>query len=213
MIAICDYDAGNIMSVQKACAFLGHDYVLTRDRETILSADHVILPGVGAFGDAMNRLDSYGLSDVLREVADRGTPLLGICLGLQLLFERSDESPGARGLGLLPGAIVRIPDQNGSLKIPHMGWNSLSMPVKSRLFEGIPEGTQVYFVHSYYLPYVETQEPKQMPDYLVNAVADYGVPIGASVEKKNVVACQFHPEKSGRWGLQILDNFLRNYAG
>ena len=213
MIAICDYDAGNIMSVQKACAFLGHDYVLTRDRETILSADHVILPGVGAFGDAMNRLDSYGLSDVLREVADRGTPLLGICLGLQLLFERSDESPGARGLGLLPGAIVRIPDQNGSLKIPHMGWNSLSMPVKSRLFEGIPEGTQVYFVHSYYLPYVETQEQKQMPDYLVNAVADYGVPIGASVEKKNVVACQFHPEKSGRWGLQILDNFLSNYAG
>ncbi len=213
MIAICDYDAGNIMSVQKACAFLGHDYVLTRDRETILSADHVILPGVGAFGDAMNRLDSYGLSDVLREVADRGTPLLGICLGLQLLFERSDESRGARGLGLLPGAIVRIPDQNGSLKIPHMGWNSLSMPVKSRLFEGIPEGTQVYFVHSYYLPYVETQEQKQMPDYLVNAVADYGVPIGASVEKKNVVACQFHPEKSGRWGLQILENFLRNYAG
>ena len=213
MIAICDYDAGNIMSVQKACAFLGHDYVLTRDRETILSADHVILPGVGAFGDAMNRLDSYGLSDVLREVADRGTPLLGICLGLQLLFERSDESPGARGLGLLPGAIVRIPDQNGALKIPHMGWNSLSMPVKSRLFEGIPEGTQVYFVHSYYLPYVETQEQKQMPDYLVNAAADYGVPIGASVEKKNVVACQFHPEKSGRWGLQILDNFLRNYAG
>ena len=213
MIAICDYDAGNIMSVQKACAFLGHDYVLTRDQKTILSADHVILPGVGAFGDAMNRLDAYGLSDVLREVADKGTPLLGICLGLQLLFERSDESPGARGLGLLPGAVVRIPDQDGALKIPHMGWNSLSMPVKSRLFEGIPEGTQVYFVHSYYLPYVKTQEQKQEQEYLVIAVTDYGVPIGASVEKKNVVACQFHPEKSGRWGLQILDNFLRNYAG
>ena len=213
MIAICDYDAGNIMSVQKACAFLGHDYVLTRDRKTILSADHVILPGVGAFGDAMNRLDSYGLSDVLREVADQGTPLLGICLGLQLLFERSDESPGACGLGLLPGAIVRIPDQGGKLKIPHMGWNSLSLPVKSRLFEGIPEGTQVYFVHSFYLPCPSVQAQNPEPEYHVTAVADYGVPIGASVERKNVAACQFHPEKSGRWGLQILDNFLRNFTG
>ena len=213
MIAICDYDAGNIMSVQKACAFLGHDYVLTRDRKTILSADHVILPGVGAFGDAMNRLDSYGLTEVLREAADKGTPLLGICLGLQLLFERSDESPGVQGLGLLPGAIVRIPDQDGALKIPHMGWNSLTLPVKSRLFEGIPEGTQVYFVHSYYLPYEKAQEQKPDAEYLVIACTDYGVPIGASVERKNVVACQFHPEKSGRWGLQILENFLRNYAG
>ncbi len=202
MIAICDYDAGNIMSVQKACAYLGHEYILTRDRDQILSADHVILPGVGSFGDAMEKLRLYGLEDILKEVCAKGTPFLGICLGLQLLFEESDETPGAKGLGLLKGAIRRIPDQNGELKIPHMGWNSLSYPSKGRLFEGIPEGTDVYFVHSYYLPCDGGS------DSMIKAVTDYGVPIGASVEKDNLFACQFHPEKSGRWGLKILDNFL-----
>ncbi len=202
MIAICDYDAGNIMSVQKACAYLGHEYILTRDKEEILSADHVILPGVGSFGDAMEKLRSYGLENVLKEVARRNIPLLGICLGLQLFFEESDETPGVKGLGLLQGAIKRIPDQNGELKIPHMGWNSLSYPSKGRLFEGIPEGTDVYFVHSYYLPCDHDSE------HMVKAVSDYGVSIGASVEMGNLFACQFHPEKSGKWGLKILDNFL-----
>ena len=209
MIAICDYDAGNIMSVQKACAFLGYEYTLTRDRNTILSADHVILPGVGSFGDAMGKLNTYGLADTRREVAAEGTPLLGICLGLQLLFDYSEESPGVEGLGILPGPILRIPDQEGTLKIPHMGWNSLTYPAKGRLFEGIPEGTQVYFVHSFYLPPVLEDPDLSAEDYLVTAVTDYGIPIGASVERGNVFACQFHPEKSGRWGLKILENFLR----
>lgn len=209
MIAICDYDAGNIMSVQKACAFLGYEYTLTRDRETILSADHVILPGVGSFGDAMEKLDSYALIGVLKEVAKRNIPLLGICLGLQLLFQNSEESPGVDGLGLIPGSIIKIPDENGKRKIPHMGWNSLSFPVKGRLFEGIEEGSEVYFVHSYYLPLTEEGAGMQKPEYLITAAADYGVEIGASIEKDNVFGCQFHPEKSGRRGLKILENFLK----
>lgn len=202
MIAICDYDAGNIMSVQKACAWLGHDYVLTRDRNTILSADYVILPGVGSFGDAMEKLHSYGLDEVLLEVHKKGMPLLGICLGLQLMFEKSAETPDVKGLGLLNGSIERIPDQGGSLKIPHMGWNSLNYPSEGKLFSGIPENTDVYFVHSFYLPVTDADKGT------IKAVTHYGVEIGASVEKDNLFACQFHPEKSGRWGLKILDNFL-----
>ncbi|HCI74486.1 MAG TPA: imidazole glycerol phosphate synthase subunit HisH [Lachnospiraceae bacterium] len=199
MIAICDYDAGNIMSVQKAVSYLGHACVLTRDRQQILQSDHVILPGVGSFGDAMNRLSEYGLDEVLKETVQRGIPLLGICLGLQLMFEDSEESPGYHGLGLFSGSIVKIPDHGGALKIPHMGWNSLSFPSEGKLFRGIPEGTDVYFVHSYYLPV--------NPD--VKAVTEYGTMIGASVEKDHVFACQFHPEKSGKWGLKILENFLK----
>ena len=198
MIAICDYDAGNVMSVRKACAFLGHESVLTRDREQILTADHVILPGVGSFGIAMEKLCDYALDEVLREVAGRGIPLLGICLGLQLMFEKSEESPGVDGLGLFEGSIIRIPNQENTLKIPHMGWNSLSFPSEGKLFSSIPEGTDVYFVHSYYLP----------PNPYVTAVTEYGVPIGAAVAKDNIHACQFHPEKSGKWGLKILENFL-----
>lgn len=198
MIAICDYDAGNIMSVQKAVAYLGHDCVLTRDANQILSADHVILPGVGSFGDAMKKLKDYELDDVLHKVKERGIPLLGICLGLQLMFESSEESPGVEGLGLLEGRIVRIPDQNGALKIPHMGWNSLKFPSAGKLFQGIPENTEVYFVHSYYLPV----------NSCVKAVTEYGVTIGAGIEKDHLFACQFHPEKSGKWGLKILENFL-----
>ena len=208
MIAICDYDAGNIRSVQRACTHLGYEYTLTRDRDEILAADHVILPGVGSFGSAMERLKEYGIDSVLREVHALGTPILGICLGLQLFFEGSEESPGVNGLGLMKGSIHRLPDQDGTLKIPHMGWNSLSYPCSGRLFRGIPEHTYVYFVHSYYLP-VFGSATEGNDQTMVTAAADYGVCVGASVEKDNLFACQFHPEKSGEWGLKILDNFLK----
>lgn len=199
MVAMIDYDAGNIKSVEKAMLALGEDVVVTRQRETILSADHVILPGVGAFGDAMEKLHKYQLIDVIREVTDKGVPFLGICLGLQLLFESSEESEGVDGLGILPGRIVRLPEDQG-LKIPHIGWNSLQYPNSGRLFDGIPEQSYVYFVHSYYL---QAQDPK-----IVTAVTEYAAPIHASVEKDNVFACQFHPEKSSDVGMQILRNFI-----
>jgi glutamine amidotransferase len=160
----------------------------------------VILPGVGAFGDAMERLERYGMDETLKEVKKRGIPLLGICLGLQLFFDESEETPGVKGLGLLKGSILRIPDQDGTLKIPHMGWNSLTYPNRGRLFEGIPEETYVYFVHSYYL---HAEDPS-----VVTATTEYGTRIDASVEKENLFACQFHPEKSSSWGLKILENFL-----
>ena len=199
MIALIDYDAGNIKSVEKALLLLGEEVVVTRDRETLLAADKVILPGVGAFGDAMGNLNNYGLVDVIHEIVEKQTPFLGICLGLQLLFERSDEAPGTAGLGILKGEICRIPDQEG-LKIPHMGWNSLHLSNQGRLFEGIEEGAYVYFVHSYYL--------KAEEEEIVKASAEYGVHIHASVEKGNVFACQFHPEKSSDVGLKILKNFV-----
>ena len=150
MVAIIDYDAGNIRSVEKAIASLGYEAAVTRDADTILTADHVILPGVGAFGDAMDKLSSYGLVDVIRTVSCREIPFLGICLGLQLMFENSEEAPGVEGLGLLKGSILRIPEKD-DLKIPHIGWNSLQYPSRGRLFAGVPEGAYVYFVHSYYL--------------------------------------------------------------
>ena len=200
MIAIIDYDAGNLKSVEKALLFLGQECVVTRDPETILGADKVILPGVGAFGDAMEKLHRFGLVDVIRQVTAAGTPFLGICLGLQLLFRSSDESPGVEGLGILKGKIVKIPPAPG-LKIPHMGWNSLHLQNDGRLFKGIPEETYVYFVHSYYL---QAKEPE-----IVKATAQYGVTIHASVEKDNIFACQFHPEKSSKYGLKILENFAK----
>lgn len=198
MIAIIDYDAGNIKSVEKALQYLGEEAVITRDAGEILMADKVILPGVGAFGDAMEKLNSYGLVPVIHEVVEKGIPFLGICLGLQLMFESSEEAPGVEGLGLLKGKIVRIPEGDG-LKVPHMGWNSLSFPKEGRLFAGIPENSYVYFVHSYYL---------QAEEDIVTATAEYGVTIHASVEKGNVFACQFHPEKSSHTGLTILKNFV-----
>lgn len=200
MIAIIDYDAGNIKSVEKAFQFLKQDVILTRDACQILNADAVVLPGVGSFGDAMKKLENYGLVDVIHKVVEKNIPFLGICLGLQLLFDSSEESPGVKGLGVLPGKIVKIPDDQG-LKVPHIGWNSLKYPKPGRLFEGIREEEYVYFVHSYYLV-ADT-------DDIVTATTDYVTHIHASVEKGNVFACQFHPEKSSDVGLKILSNFIK----
>lgn len=198
MIAIIDYDAGNIKSVEKAFQFLGEDTVLSRDRDEILAADKVVLPGVGAFGEAMEKLKKCNLVNTIYDVVDNKTPFLGICLGLQLLFENSDETKGVPGLGILKGNIVRFPDEIG-LKIPQIGWNSLDLHNNGRLFEGLPENPYVYFVHSYYL--------KAKEEEIVKATTEYGVHVHASVEKDNVFACQFHPEKSGDVGLAILKNF------
>ena len=198
MIAIIDYDAGNIKSVEKALKTLGQEVVVTRDPEVILNADKVILPGVGAFGDAMGKLHDYGLVDVIYKVVEKNTPFLGICLGLQLMFESSEETPGVEGLGILKGKIVKIPE-NGDLKIPHMGWNSLHFQNNGRLFANLPQDSYVYFVHSYYL--------QADDESFVKATTDYSTCIHASVEKDNVFACQFHPEKSSDVGLTILKNF------
>ena len=200
MTAIIDYDAGNIKSVEKALLFLGENACVTRENEKILGADKVILPGVGSFGRAMEKIRSYGLEDVIKETIDKGTPFLGICLGLQLLFERSEESAGVKGLGILKGEILRIPEKDGG-KVPQIGWNSLRYPNRGRLFEGILEDAYVYFVHSYYL--------KAEEEGIVTATTEYNTLIHASVEKDNVFACQFHPEKSSIVGLGILRNFIQ----
>lgn len=199
MITIIDYDAGNIKSVEKACQYLGQEIRITRDRDEILEASHVILPGVGAFGDAMRHLKEYHLIQTIYDVVEKKTPFLGICLGQQLLFERSDESKGVNGLGILPGEIREIPPAPG-LKIPHMGWNSLDIRPGARLFKGIEGNPYVYFVHSYYL---KAKRPED-----VAARTWYSVDVDASVESGNVFACQFHPEKSSHTGLQILKNFM-----
>lgn len=198
MIAIIDYNAGNLKSVEKALISLGEQCMITRDRQEILSADRVILPGVGAFGDAMGQLKKYELDKVIHEVCHTGIPFLGICLGLQLLFDGSDESTGVEGLHILEGDILRIPDKKG-LKIPHIGWNSLELINDGRLFKGMSQNPYVYFVHSYYL--------KAKDEGIVKSVTDYSTTIHASVEKDNIFACQFHPEKSSTVGLQILKNF------
>lgn len=200
MIAIIDYDAGNIKSVEKALNYLGEEAIITRDHDEIVNSDKVILPGVGAFADAIEKIRHYGLEETIHEVVEKNIPFLGICLGLQLMFESSDEGPGVKGLGLLPGKILRIP-KSGDLKIPHMGWNNIKVKEGSRLFKGLPDNPYVYFVHSYYL---HAEEPE-----IVKAVTDYSTTIHASVEKGNVFACQFHPEKSSRYGLKILENFAK----
>lgn len=200
MIAIIDYDAGNLKSVEKALQFLGQECVITRDFHEIKKADKVILPGVGSFGDAMSQLRKFELDKVIREVAAEQKPFLGICLGLQLLFEGSEESEGVEGLHLLDGEILRIPEQEG-LKIPNIGWNSLDLQNNGRLFENLNGNPFVYFVHSYYL--------KVREESIVKATIEYSTHIHASVEKDNIFACQFHPEKSGTVGLQILSNFAK----
>ena len=198
-IAIIDYDAGNIKSVERAIAHCGGKGILTRDKDTIMKADKVILPGVGSFGDAMDNLKKYDLIDTIKEYVKTGKPFLGICLGLQLMFEGSDESPGVDGLSLLDGYIHKFPGDMG-LKVPQIGWNSLDFPNKGRLFKGISEGSYVYFVHSYYL---KAKNPED-----VVATCSYGVTVHASVERNNVFGCQFHPEKSSEVGLSIIKNFM-----
>ena len=200
MIAIIDYDAGNIKSVEKALNYLGQEVIITRDKEIIMASDKVILPGVGSFGNAMDKIREYDLENVIKEYVKSGKPFLGICLGMQLLYEFSDESPNVKGLGILKGSILKIPKTQG-LKIPHMGWNSLEITEGARLFRGIKDiNPYVYFVHSYYLKSSDVLD--------VAATTEYSTCIHASVEHDNIFACQFHPEKSGKVGLKILENFI-----
>ncbi len=199
MITIIDYGAGNIASVTKAFEFLGYEAKVTSDPQEILTAKALVLPGVGSFGDAMQNIEQRNLVAPIKEYINSGKPFLGICLGLQLLFESSEESPGVEGLSILKGKIIKIPKID-DLKVPHMGWNSLKYNNKGMIFEGIEENSYVYFVHSYYLKAEED---------IVIARTHYAVDIDAAVEKENVTACQFHPEKSGKIGLQLLKNFAR----
>lgn len=200
MIAIIDYDAGNIKSVEKALLFLGEEVVVTRDKAIILNADKAILPGVGSFGDAMNKLSEYDLVDTIKAFINTGRPFLGICLGLQLLFEESEESPGVPGLGIFKGKIIKFTENKG-YKIPQIGWNSLEINPESGLFKGIPNESYVYFVHSYYL--------QAEDESIVAARTEYADTFHSAVEKNNVFACQFHPEKSSDVGLKILSNFAK----
>lgn len=197
MIAIIDYGAGNLQSVEKALRHLGCQCQITADPGELAAAQAAVLPGVGAFGDAMGQLRARGLEEPIRQFVSSGKPFLGICLGLQILFEESEESPGVKGLGLLRGKVLRLPKESG-LKIPHIGWNSLSVGKPGGLFAGVEGEPYVYFVHSYYL---------RAEEDVVTATAEYGTTIHAAVQKGNLLACQFHPEKSGQVGLSLLENF------
>ena len=198
MIAIIDYGAGNLQSVKKALDYIGADSIITYNAAEIEAASHVILPGVGSIGDAMDIIRDRGLEDVIRRAASGDKPFLGICLGLQLLFEKSEESPGATGLGIFPGTIARIPSADG-FKVPHIGWNSVALQQQDGIFSDLRDGSYFYFVHSYYL--------KDAPQALVAATTDYGVTIQCAVQQGLVAATQFHPEKSSEAGLQLLKNF------
>ena len=199
MIAIIDYDAGNIKSVQKAVEFLGEEAVLTSDREVILNAGKVILPGVGAFGKAMESLKNFNLIEVIHEVAESDTPFLGICLGLQILLNSSEESPGVKGLGIIDGDCLRMTPKPG-FKIPHMGWNTIDIKGKSPLLKGIKQESFLYFVHSYYAKVACEDE--------VIARCEFTDNMDVVLQKGNVFATQFHPEKSSGIGLAILKNFI-----
>ena len=198
MTAIIDYGAGNLHSVKNALDFLGAESVITSDAEEILKADRVILPGVGAFGDAMESLEKKGLISVIKKAALSGKPFLGICLGMQLLFSESEESPNVKGLDIFKGRIVKIPDRG--LKIPHIGWNSLTLKKESKILSGLGDEPYVYFVHSYYL---EAEDKG-----VISAAAEYGEELSVAIERENIFATQFHPEKSGKTGLKILKNFI-----
>ncbi|MDE7124570.1 MAG: imidazole glycerol phosphate synthase subunit HisH [Eubacterium sp.] len=199
MVAIIDYGAGNLMSVKKALDFIGAESEITMDKEKIKSASHVILPGVGSFGDAMKSMEERGLVETVKAAALSGKPFLGICLGLQLLFGSSDESDGIDGLNLLNGKISSIP-KNMGLKVPHMGWNSVSVQQNGGIFKDIPDESYFYFVHSYYLNGADEAD--------VAGTTEYGVNIQCAVQRGNLCATQFHPEKSGEIGLKLLENFL-----
>ena len=200
MIAVIDYGAGNLQSVVKALNYIECRSVVTNKTEDILNCDAALLPGVGSFGDAMDSMMKTGAVDAVNKFIDTGKPFLGICLGLQLLFGGSEESPGVKGLDILKGSITKIPDDGGKLKIPHMGWNSLDIKKHDGLYKGIEGEPFVYFVHSYFL--------KAEDESIVSARTSYGTQIDASVQKGNVYATQFHPEKSGQVGLKILKNFV-----
>lgn len=201
MVAIIDYGAGNLSSVKKALDYLGAESEITQDKEKILIASHVILPGVGSFGDAMHSMQERGLVETVKKAALSGKPFLGICLGLQLLFESSDESPDVKGLGILNGKIITIPKDTG-LKVPHMGWNSVSLKQNNGIFSNIEDNSYFYFVHSYYLDGADED--------VIAATAEYGVTIECAVQKGNLCATQFHPEKSSKIGLKLLENFLKS---
>ena len=198
MITIIDYGAGNIESVRKALEHIGAEVVVSKDPMVLKNSDGAVLPGVGSFGDAMANINSRGLKEPIAEFIATGKPFLGICLGLQVLFESSEESPNVQGLGILKGKILRIPKGEG-LKIPHMGWNSLNLLTDKGLYNNIEKNPFVYFVHSFYL---------RAEEDIVTATADYGDTIHASVQKDNLWACQFHPEKSGEAGIRLLQNFV-----
>ncbi len=198
MIAIIDYGAGNLQSVKKAFDFIGAESVITDNPETINACDRILLPGVGSFGDAMDSMAKSGLVETVKQNALSGKPFLGICLGLQLLFEESEESPGVKGLGIFKGKIKKFSSDMG-LKIPHIGWNSLEIKQKDTLFKNVPENSYVYFVHSYYLHAEDEND--------IATVTNYGIDFHSAVGKNNIFATQFHPEKSGDVGLQILKNF------
>ena len=199
MIAIVDYGVGNLFSLTCSFRHIGADVTVTADAEVLRKADKLLLPGVGAFGDAAEKLRATGLDRVLIEEAEKGKPLMGICLGMQLLFEEGHEYGCHRGLGLIPGKVVPIGDViPKELKIPHMGWNGLNIKKESPLFTHIQDGDCVYFVHSYYAAECEDA---------VIATAEYGAELTAAVQKGNVFGCQFHPEKSGSVGLRILRAF------
>lgn len=200
MIGVIDYGAGNLQSVFKALRFIGSECKIVDSKEELFRCDGAILPGVGSFADAMDCMKKSGLVDAIKEYANGGRPFLGICLGLQLLFPKSEESPGANGLSLLDGDITKIPNADGSLKIPHMGWNSISIKKHDGIFKNIPDESYVYFVHSYYLTAYD--------ESIVAATTDYGTKIDAAVECGNIIATQFHPEKSGKIGLKMLENFV-----
>ncbi len=205
MIVIVDYGMGNLRSVEKALARVGGDPVITGDPTMVARAEKVVLPGVGAFCAAMTNLHCSGLRESVVQSIAAGKPFLGICLGLQMLFDESSEMGATPGLGVLPGRVVRFFEQETppgaeDLKVPHIGWNALKLRGSSRLLQGLEEGARVYFVHSYY------PEPREAG--LIAATSDYGVDFCCAVEKDNIAATQFHPEKSGTVGLQILRNFV-----
>lgn len=206
MIAIIDYGAGNLQSVKKALDYLGEPNLITAKSSEIEAADALVLPGVGSFGDAMQSLSDSGLLETVRAAALSDTPFLGICLGLQLLFPESEESKGVKGLGVLPGKIIKFPGDMG-LKIPQIGWNSINIREGCKLYAGVPQNAYVYFVHSYYL---QAADPE-----VVAATAEYGVTFHVSVadEAHRLYATQFHPEKSGAVGLRILRNFAAMQKG